>query len=37
LTEELEPVGFGIAAIHAEHERELVMQLVSSELQNRIF
>ncbi len=32
ITEELEPVGFGIAAVHTEHERELARKVGAREL-----
>ena len=32
LVEELEPVGFGLAAVHTEHEKELARKLGAREL-----
>ncbi len=36
VTEELEPVGFGIAAVHTEHERELARKVGAKELPHMV-
>ncbi len=36
ITEELEPVGFGIAAVHTEHERELARKVGAKELPHMV-
>ncbi len=36
LTEELEPVGFGVAAVHTEHERELARKVGAKELPHMV-
>ena len=36
LVEELEPVGFGLAAVHTEHEKELARKLGAKELPHMV-